>query len=217
MYVTVSCQPRPSSQEPNAQKVNGQRCQSKTKEISMPLSFPQNPQQNDTYTYNNKVYVYVGNTWGTSTTAIADVSATTPTIVESGYLWYDTANEQFFIYVNGDWIVSGGGASIEPASTAPEDPDEGNLWLDTNTGIVSVYYGGGWVSVSGGDVDFANITTNIATSGTVKANTPFFLNANEITASYTVPSNTNAMSAGPVEIGTNVIVTVSNGSEWSIV
>lgn len=183
----------------------------------MPISFPQNPEQNDTYVYNSKTYRFVGDKWSIVAPAIADVTATQPTLPGDGYLWYDTANEKFFIYVNGEWIISGGGASIEPSATAPSVPEEGNLWLDTNTGIVSVYYGGGWVSVSGGDVDFTNISSNIAASGTIRANTPFFLNTNQITANYTVPVNTNAMSAGPVEIGTNVIVTVSSGSEWAIV
>ena len=186
----------------------------------MPISFPQNPQEGDEYTYNEKTYVFGGTTWsgpGAGGGASVDVVSSAPADPSEGDLWYDTANEQFFIYVNGEWIVSGGGASIEPSATAPQSPDEGNLWLDTNTGIVSVYYGGGWLSVSGGDVDFGNILTNVNTSGTVKANTPFFLNPKVITANYTIAADTNAVTAGPVEIDTGVTVTVSDGGEWSIV
>lgn len=183
----------------------------------MPISFPANPQQNDEYTYNNRIYIFTGNTWSPKNVAFADVDPVEPTITGDGYLWYDSANEQFFIYVNGQWIVSGGGASIEPSATAPADPAEGNLWLDTNTGIVSVYYGGGWLSVSGGDVDFGNILTNVATAGTIKANNPFFLNPKVITENYTIAADTNAMTAGPVEIGNGVTVIVGDGGEWSIV
>ena len=33
----------------------------------------------------------------------------------------------------------------------------------------------------------------------------------------TIPANTNCMSAGPIEIGNNVIITVANGGSWTIV
>lgn len=59
--------------------------------------------------------------------------------------------------------------------------------------------------------------TLLADSGTVKATSPFFLNTISVDQDYTLPANTNAMSAGPITIGTNVTVTVSDGSEWTVV
>jgi len=50
--------------------------------------------------------------------------------------------------------------------------------------------------------------------GTNKA---FYLNDITITDSYTVPSLSNAMTAGPVTIDSGVTVTVSVGSYWTVV
>ena len=42
-------------------------------------------------------------------------------------------------------------------------------------------------------------------------------NSQTISANYTVPTSTNAMSAGPITIGTGYVITVSTGSRWVIV
>ena len=42
-------------------------------------------------------------------------------------------------------------------------------------------------------------------------------NRTTVAENVTVPANTNAMSAGPIEIGNNVIITVANGGSWTIV
>ena len=46
---------------------------------------------------------------------------------------------------------------------------------------------------------------------------PFIENPTEVLADYTVPANTNAMSAGPLTIANNVTVTIGDGSEWTVV
>lgn len=46
---------------------------------------------------------------------------------------------------------------------------------------------------------------------------PFFLNATTISANFTIPTNYNAMSAGPVTINNGITVTVPDGSVWTIV
>ena len=46
---------------------------------------------------------------------------------------------------------------------------------------------------------------------------PFVENPTEVLADYTVPANTNAMSAGPITIANGVTVTVGANSEWTIV
>ena len=72
----------------------------------------------------------------------------------------------------------------------------------TNTGVTSV-----------------NGLTGAVTTGAVGGSTDqvFYLNSVEITASYTIPVNKNAMTAGPVLINNGVTVTVSDGSVWTIV
>lgn len=48
-------------------------------------------------------------------------------------------------------------------------------------------------------------------------NVPIYENLQTISANYTVPTGSNAMSAGPVTIANGVTVTVSDGSVWTIV
>lgn len=45
----------------------------------------------------------------------------------------------------------------------------------------------------------------------------FYLSPQTISTDFTVPTNFNAMTAGPVAIASGVTVTVSSGSEWTIV
>lgn len=189
----------------------------------MPLSFPQSPTEGDEYTYNGKTYTFNGVTWSGPSAggggASVDAANTAPADPSEGDLWLDTDTGEFSVYVGGGWLVVGGGegAIIESATTAPANPTDGTLWLDTDTGIVSVYYGTAWISVSGGETDFSNIAGNLATSGTVKAGNPFYLNTNTVSASFTIPANTNAMSAGPITLADDVTITVPDGSEWTVV
>ena len=72
------------------------------------------------------------------------------------------------------------------------------------------------------------VATEMASTDTVPAvNVPvptggstdkvFYLNAQTVTANYTVPAGQNAMTAGPITIANGVEVTISDGSEWTIV
>jgi hypothetical protein len=45
---------------------------------------------------------------------------------------------------------------------------------------------------------------------------PFHLNAITVSSNFTIPTNYNAMSAGPITINTGITVTVSTGSNWVI-
>lgn len=45
----------------------------------------------------------------------------------------------------------------------------------------------------------------------------FFESDKTVSADYTIGTNKNAMSAGPIEIETGVTVTIPVGSDWSIV
>ena len=42
-------------------------------------------------------------------------------------------------------------------------------------------------------------------------------NGNTVTADYTISTNTNAMSAGPITINADATVTIPSGSTWVIV
>jgi hypothetical protein len=43
-----------------------------------------------------------------------------------------------------------------------------------------------------------------------------FLNANTITANYTVPANTNGLSAGPMNVPAGITVNLGPGANWVI-
>ena len=120
----------------------------------------------------------------------ADVTYTIPTGVGGQWLVYDTTTTSTENVVK---IVSGGGGTQVTCQR--------NAYIlvgcdGTNTWIVSAS---------------ANVPTG---GGTNKA---FYLNDIVITDSYTVPTGSNAMTAGPVTINAGVTVTVSSGSYWSIV
>lgn len=45
----------------------------------------------------------------------------------------------------------------------------------------------------------------------------FFVNPTTVSANYTIPTNYNAMTAGPITINSGVVVTVGSGSVWTVV
>ena len=49
------------------------------------------------------------------------------------------------------------------------------------------------------------------------SNKIFFENDQTVTTSYTLTTNKNAMTAGPVTINSGVTVTVPSGSTWTVV
>lgn len=54
-----------------------------------------------------------------------------------------------------------------------------------------------------------------ATAGAI--NNIFYQNGQTVTSSYTIPDNTNAMSAGPITVDTGVTVTIGTNSNWTII
>jgi len=45
----------------------------------------------------------------------------------------------------------------------------------------------------------------------------FYENDQTVTTNYTISTNKNAMTAGPITVNAGVTVTIPSGSEWSIV
>jgi hypothetical protein len=62
-----------------------------------------------------------------------------------------------------------------------------------------------------------NPSTNTMSAGALIANNGIVLNSTTITTSYSLPSGTNGMSAGPVTVADGISVTVPDGSVWTIV
>ena len=98
------------------------------------------------------------------------------------------------------------GAAIIPSGTTaqrPVSPAQGYLRFNTTLGKPEVYNGSAWGSVGGG-----------ATGGGSDA--VFQENSVSVTANYTLSSNKNAMSVGPITVSSGVSVTVPTGARWVV-
>jgi hypothetical protein len=105
-------------------------------------------------------------------------------------------------------IESAGNKSLKvPAgSLALRDtvPAAGFFRFNTDSNQFEGYNGSAWGAVGGG-----------ATGGS--GNAAFYENDSVISSSYTISTNKNAITAGPITINNGITVTVPNGSTWSII
>jgi hypothetical protein len=97
---------------------------------------------------------------------------------------------------------------------------------DTNTGIFfpaadTIAFSEGGAEVmrinSSGNVGIG--TTTLGSKLTVNGDVAgtFFVNPTTVSANYTIPTNYNAMTAGPITVASGAVVTVGSGSTWVIV
>ena len=102
--------------------------------------------------------------------------------------------------------ANGVGAVILPAGTTAQRPSgtSGSIRYNTTTGQFEGYTSTDWGSIGGGATGGGNDTV-------------FFLNANTVTANYTITSGYNALSAGPITINSGVTVNIANGANWVVV
>jgi hypothetical protein len=56
-----------------------------------------------------------------------------------------------------------------------------------------------------------------AGAGNSGANGVMLINKTEVTADYTLPSGSNALSVGPITIDDGVAVTVTSGQQWVVI
>lgn len=101
---------------------------------------------------------------------------------------------------------STGAAKIPVGTSAqrPGTPADGDVRYNTDTDSYEGYKNGNWLPLGGG-----------ATGG--GTNDIFYENSITVTTDYTITTNKNAMSAGPITVADGVSVTVPDGSVWSIV
>lgn len=99
-----------------------------------------------------------------------------------------------------------GSQKVPAGTTAQRDASPAAGWFRYNTTLSKFegYNGSAWGSVGGG-----------ATGG--GSDDIFVENGKTVTTNYTITTNKNAMSAGPITINTGVTVTVPTGSTWVIV
>jgi hypothetical protein len=83
------------------------------------------------------------------------------------------------------------------------------VWVTANTGNLPL-------KTSSGDITF-NPSTGLLNSKALGASNGIVCNANTVSADFTIPTDYNAMSAGPITVNTGVTVTVPTGSTWVVV
>jgi hypothetical protein len=90
------------------------------------------------------------------------------------------------------------------------------------TGLTSltanrVPYGNG-TSALGNEADFTyDPSLNTVTAPQVNASNGIMVNSATVSANYSIPSGSNAMSAGPITVASGITVTVPSGNAWIIV
>ena len=106
----------------------------------------------------------------------------------------------------GDVIFGTTGAIELPDGTTGERPTgvAGMIRYNTTLTQFEGYKAGAWGAIGGG-----------ATGGS--SDDVFYENGQTVTASYTLSTGKNAMSAGPVTINAGATVTIPSGQSWSIV
>jgi hypothetical protein len=78
-----------------------------------------------------------------------------------------------------------------------------------------------FVTYPGGKAVYQDSSGNVVLTGTITspeliASNGIVVNSKTITASYSIPSGSNASSAGPITVNSGVIVTVPSGSRWVV-
>lgn len=86
----------------------------------------------------------------------------------------------------------------------PGSPVNGMIRYNTSLSTFEGYKSGAWGAIGGG-----------ATGG--GSDDVFYENGQTVTTNYTLTTNKNAMTAGPVTINSGVTVTVPSGQSWVIV
>ena len=99
-----------------------------------------------------------------------------------------------------------GSAELPAGTTVQRDgsPSAGYMRFNSTTTGFEGYNGSAWGSLGGG-----------AKGG--GSDEIFYENGQSVTSDYTITSNMNAVSAGPVTVDSGVTVTINSPSEWVIV
>jgi len=122
----------------------------------------------------------------------------------------DTTYSNAVIYSDTTKVAksSNTGSAEIPAGTQGErdgTPSAGYFRFNTDSSQFEGYDGTSWGEIGGGAG---------ATGG--GDDEVFIQNDQIVTADYTIPADKNALTTGPIEIDSNVTVTVSSGSRWVV-
>lgn len=161
-----------------------------------------------------KPYIVQNNTSGSQSirVIVAGVGYTVPT-GKTAFIYNDGTDVKGAIdYLNaptfssftstGDGTFSGTGQVQLPAGTTGQrtgSPSNGMIRYNTSEGSFEGYIGGAWGGISG-----------------AQANGCIYENNLSITSNYTLTTNKNGMSVGPITVAAGVTVTVPSGQRWVV-
>ena len=138
-----------------------------------------------------------------STGAFGDLSGTSAAATAAQGAKADTALQSATGVVK---TSNTGGANIPSGTTGQRDasPATGSLRFNSSDTSFEGYNGAAWGSIGGG-----------ASGG--GSDGVFYENDQAVTTNYTITSNKNAMSTGPVTVNSGITVTVSNGARYVVI
>lgn len=127
------------------------------------------------------------------------------------------------------WSASSGGVSSFSAGTTGLTPSTATTGAITLAGTLVVSNGGtGLTSLTAGFIPYGagtsalgnssafTFASNTVTAPTVSASNGIYINSKTVTTSYSIPSGSSGMSAGPVTIASGQTVTIPSGSRWVV-
>jgi len=126
----------------------------------------------------------------------------------TGYLRFNSTTTQFEGYNGTAWSAVGGGSEInnDTATATNLFP----LFASATSGIPTLIF------TSNAKYLYKPSTGELQASALVASN-GLVVNSNTVATSYSIPSGSSAMSAGPMSVSGGVVVTVPSGSRWVVV
>jgi hypothetical protein len=154
---------------------------------------------NGAYSTGNNAYASVNSNWSVTNAiyGIANTALQNTTTTYSGSL--TIFGNLSFTSANNNLTVPAGSTAGRPSLAA-----NGMIRYNTTLNTFEGYKAGTWGAIGGG-----------ATGG--GSDDAFYENTTTITSDYTITTNKNAMTAGPVTLNSGVTVTVPVGSTWTVV
>ena len=141
-----------------------------------------------------------------STSTTSSVLAATPTAVKAAYDLANAALPKAGGTITGNVDNTATGYFDLPVGTTAERPGSPNSGMIRYNSLLGQFegYGTAWGTIGGG-----------AKGG--GSDDVFYENGQTVTTSYTLTTNKNAVTAGPVTINSSVTVTIPSGSSWVVV
>jgi hypothetical protein len=125
----------------------------------------------------------------------------------AGMLRFNDDSDEFEGYNGTAWASVGGAALVNDTTTAT---DLFPLFANATTGTAAT------LNTSNAKLLYKPSTGELQSSALVASN-GIVVNAQTVTASYTLAATNNAMSAGPITIDSGVTVTISSGARYVVI